>query len=59
MNLQSILTGRMKRTFFTSELDSRYSTRSFVVSNPSRNEVWVCYPPVGETTCTRTDLELG
>lgn len=50
---QSILTGRMKRTFFTSELDSEYSTRSFVVSNPSRNEVWVCYPPVGETTCTR------
>ena len=37
-----------------------YSTRSFVVSNPSRNEVWVCYPPVGETTCTRALIwELG
>lgn len=50
---QSLLTGRLKRWFFTSELDSTYYARSFVVSNPSRNEVWICYPPAGETVCTR------
>lgn len=50
---QSLLTGRLKRWFFGTELDSTYSARSFVVSNPSKNEVWICYPRVGSSTCTR------
>ena len=50
---QSILTGRYKRTFFTSQLDSTYAERSFVVAHPSRNEVWICYPSPGMTSCDK------
>lgn len=46
---QSLMVGRNKKTFFSSELDSTYYARSFVVANPTKNEVWVCYPQVGSS----------
>ena len=50
---RSILDGRTKRWLFTSQIDSQNYTKAFVVANPSRSEVWVCYPEVGQTVCTR------
>lgn len=47
---QSILTGVMRKWVY-SNLDSQYYARSFVVSNPSSNEVWVCFPETGQTSC--------
>ena len=50
---KSILSERAKRWLFSSQIDSANYVKSFVVSNPSRAEVWICYPEVGETNCTR------
>jgi hypothetical protein len=50
---QSLLADRLKTFLFSSQIDSAASQKCFVVSNPPRSEVWVCYPEVGETTCTR------
>lgn len=49
---QSILTGRMRRWLF-SRIDGVAFRRSFVVHNPARSEVWVCFPDNGDTTCTK------
>ncbi|MEY4756851.1 MAG: hypothetical protein RJA34_1749 [Pseudomonadota bacterium] len=49
---QSILTARMRRWLFAN-MDSIYYKRSFVTLNPGRNEVWVCFPYLGDSTCTR------
>lgn len=48
---QSILTGVMRKWLY-SNLDSQYYSRSFVVANPASNEVWVCFPETGQTSCT-------
>ena len=48
---QSLLTGRMRRWLF-GQIDSTNYARSFVVANPPKNEVWVCFPQAGDTTCT-------
>lgn len=49
---QSILTGRM-RTWLFQNMDETYYQRSFVVANGQTNEAWVCFPEVGQTTCTK------
>lgn len=48
---QSLLVGRAKKWLF-SRIDSTQYKRCFVVSNPTKNEVWVCYPTAGATSCT-------
>lgn len=50
---QSLLVGRDKKWFFSTQLDSTYYARSFVVANPTKNEVWVCYPQVGSSVCNK------
>jgi len=47
---KSILTARMRRWLFN-KLDSTYFARSFVVANPKRAEVWICFPTAGSTSC--------
>lgn len=49
---QSLLTGRMRRWLFNN-IDSTAYQRAFVTSNPAKNEVWICFPSVGATTCTQ------
>ena len=49
---KSILTGRMRRWLF-SQMDTDYYARSFLTANLRRNEVWVCFPTVGQTTCNK------
>ena len=49
---QSILTGKMRNWLFNS-MDSTYFSRTFVVSNPSMSEAWICFPTTGNTTCNR------
>ena len=49
---QSIVSGKIRRWLFDS-LDSTYYDRSFVTTNPSFNEVWVCYPTTGNSVCNR------
>lgn len=44
--IDSILNDRNRRWLQTS-LDATYYARSFVVSHPTRNEIWVCIPRVG------------
>ena len=44
---QSLLTGRLKRWFFQTQLDSTYYARSWVAVNSAKNEVWVGYPSLG------------
>jgi hypothetical protein len=48
----SIAKGRIK-DWLSSSIDSSVAQRSFVVANPQRNEVWVCFPSTGATTCDR------
>ena len=48
----SILTGKMRRWLFA-QIDTTYYARAFVVSNPSLNEAWVCFPTSGNSTCNR------
>jgi hypothetical protein len=47
---QSLMVGRLRDTFFQTQLDSTYYARSFVAANPAKSEVWVCYPSVGSST---------
>jgi hypothetical protein len=49
---RSILTGKMRRWLFT-QMDSDNYAASFVVTNPWRNEVWICFPEAGATACTK------
>lgn len=44
---RSLMTGRLRDEFFQTRLDSTHYARSFVVANPSKTEVWVCYPSLG------------
>ncbi|MDQ5947318.1 MAG: hypothetical protein QG619_2750 [Pseudomonadota bacterium] len=50
--MQSILSNRMRKWLFDA-MDTTYYDRSFVVSNPSKNEVWICFPTVGASVCTQ------
>jgi len=48
----SILKGKMRR-WLQANVDSTNYGRSFVVANHPKSEVWVCFPGVGATACTR------
>ncbi len=50
---QSLMVGRLRDWFFKTQLDSTYSTRSWVAANPAKSEVWVAYPSVGNSTPNR------
>lgn len=50
---QSLLTSRYKRTLFSTQIDTSVYKRCFVVANPTKNEVLVCYPSFGSTTCNK------
>jgi hypothetical protein len=45
---QSLLQGRM-RTWLQNNMDSTYYSRSFVTTNPKRNEVLICFPVAGSS----------
>lgn len=49
---QSIADSVVRRTIFAG-LDSTNFRRAFVTANPTRNEVWVCFPEMNQTDCTR------
>lgn len=49
---ESIADGRIKN-WIASSIDSSVAQRSFVVANHQRNEVWICFPSSGATTCDR------
>ena len=48
----SIANGIVRKLIFNS-IDSTNYKRAFVTANPQRNEVWICLPVAGGTTCTR------
>lgn len=50
---QSIVSDRVRDWLFSSQIDSTAYGLCFVAANPASSEVWICYPEVGETTCTR------
>ena len=47
---QSIINAKMRRWLFN-QIDSTNYKRAFVSANPARNEVWICFPTAGDTTC--------
>jgi hypothetical protein len=47
---QSIAIGRVL-DYIKSNIDTTYRKRAFLCVNPPFNEVWVCYPKTGSTTC--------
>ena len=49
--VRSLVTNRMRRWLF-SNIDGASRARCFLAANPKRNEVYVCFPELGETTCT-------
>ena len=48
----SIANAQVRRHIF-STIDSVNYGMSFVTANPSKNEVWVCYPEAGATECNK------
>jgi len=46
---ESILTDRLRKKIFETDIDSTYYDRSFMVVNSSRNEVWFCFAAAGAT----------
>jgi hypothetical protein len=53
---RSIANGRVRQTVFD-ELDNSYAEQaSFVATNPSKSEVWICYPTDGNSTCTKAAI---
>jgi hypothetical protein len=48
---QSIINAKLRRWIFNN-IDSTNYKRAFVTSNPSKNEVWVCFPQSGYAACT-------
>jgi len=50
--VQSLLTGKMRKWLF-GDMDSQYYEYSFLVKSIHTNEIWVCYPTVGSSTCDR------
>lgn len=52
-NPKSVASGRVRKEIFDN-LDPTYAERAcFVVANPAQSEVWVCYPEVGNSSCTK------
>jgi hypothetical protein len=49
---RSIAEGRI-RDDFRSRISSTYYARSYLSVNPLKSEVWVYYPPTGQTACTK------
>lgn len=49
---QSIVSGKIRRWLFDG-MDATYYDRSFVTTNPSMNEAWVCFPTTNNSTCNR------
>ena len=49
---QSIIDQRARRWLFNN-LDSDNRARSFTVTNLRRNEVWFCFPEVGQSWCNK------
>ena len=50
--VQSIADGQVRRYIF-SNIDSTNYKRAFVTTNPQRNEVLICFPEVGQQSCTK------
>lgn len=50
-SVQSLLESKA-RTWLFNSIDQTNFARSFVVANPKTNEVWVCFPEAGKTSCT-------
>lgn len=50
---QSLIDDNLKSWLFTSQIDSASYDKCFVVANPTKSEVWVCYPEVGQSVCTK------
>lgn len=50
---QSLLTGKLKRWLFQTQIDSVNYKRCFLTANPTKNEVWICYPYQGASSCTK------
>lgn len=48
----SILEGKWRKRLFQA-INSDNAQRCFLTTNPKKSEVWVCYPAVGEATCTQ------
>lgn len=48
--VKSIVSGRMRKWLFNT-MSSTLASRSFVTSNPQKNEVWVCFPSTDATSC--------
>lgn len=48
----SIITAVMRKWLFN-QIDSTNRKRSFVCTNPAANEVWVCFPELGKSACTK------
>lgn len=49
---QSIADGRVRRYIFDN-IEPDFKERMFLVSNPRRSEVWVCFPTIGNSACNR------
>ena len=47
---QSLVSGKMRRWLFA-QMDTTNAVRSFLVANAATNEVWVCFPTTGNSTC--------
>lgn len=50
--MKSIASGRMRR-YLNNNIDTTNYKRAFVTSNPQDNEVLICFPEVGQTSCTK------
>jgi hypothetical protein len=50
--ITSLLTSKL-RTWLFNNIDSQYYERSFLVKNIHKNEVWVCFPQAGSSSCDR------
>lgn len=50
--VRSIADSRTREWLFDT-MDATNAGRSFLVSHTTYNEVWVCFPESGETTCTK------
>lgn len=52
---QSIADRRMRKAIFNN-LDSTNYANSFAVENPTRNEIWFCYPTSGSVWCNQAAI---
>jgi hypothetical protein len=48
----SIVDGVLRKELFD-DIDLSLSQRCFVVTNPAKSEVWVCYPETDQSCCTK------